>query len=304
MDLVSNIRENFSKGFFGKAMRIHCLPEEYPAWTVKGDHWVGIFVPVDHWFPFSEQFAQVGISTSRNVIVDGRPLSVVMLTCGDMYYRDAFASICSDFVDPGADGSRRRELIESPESWWSNWKLLIGNVSASIAAYDTFGELLALEYVLKNEGNASWSGAENATHDIETDQCSFEVKSTVQRYGYEVQISSVYQLNHPEDKPLWLFYIRLEPSSLGRSIDELAADIVSYGYDGSLLERALARKKLELGRPSRRLKYKVLEWKKYAVNDEFPIVNEASFKGDTLPRNIIRFNYTVDLSGISGENLL
>ena len=304
MDLVSRIRDNFSKGFFGKAMRIQDLPEEYPAWTFKGDHWFGLFVPVDHWFPFSEQFAQVGIKTSRNVIIDGNPVNVIMLTCGDLFYRDAFATICSDFADPGADGSRRKDLLDNPELWWANWKLLIGNVSAGNAVYDTFGELLALKYVLDHEGNASWSGAENATHDIETDHCSFEVKSTVQRYGYEVQISSIYQLNHPEDKPLWLFFIRLESSALGHSIDELAAELVSSGYDANLLEEALKRKKLELGRPARREKYKVLEWKKYTVDASFPCVNEFSFKGDTLPGNIIRFNYTVDLSGVPGENMM
>ena len=33
-------------------------------------------------------------------------------------------------------------------------------------------------------------------------------------------------------------------------------------------------------------------------------VTEESFKNDRVPENIIKFTYTVDLSGVHGENLL
>lgn len=36
MDLVERIKDNFSKGYFGKAMDIQELPNEHPAWTLKG----------------------------------------------------------------------------------------------------------------------------------------------------------------------------------------------------------------------------------------------------------------------------
>ena len=42
----------------------------------------------------------------------------------------------------------------------------------------------------------------------------------------------------------------------------------------------------------------------FEVNDEFPKVTEESFKNDRVPENIIKFTYTVDLSGVHGENLL
>ena len=89
------------------------------------------------------------------------------------------------------------------------------NVMSDKNPYDVLGELLVLEKMFKSGKEPVWSGVEHGTHDIETDTCSIEVKSTTQRYGYEVTINSVYQMHSADRKPLFLDFLRFELSKLG-----------------------------------------------------------------------------------------
>lgn len=302
MEIVERIKDNFNRGFFGKSMIIPELPQEYPAWTLKQNTWIGVAVPVDTYVPFSEQFAQVKICTVQNVQIGDKTYDILMLQCFSMDARNEFASMCKQFVDPGTNGQLRKELISDPSGCWKRWKEMLGNVVSNKHPYDTLGELLVLEKYLSEGKDPRWSGIEHATHDIETGDFSVEVKSTTSRYGYEVTISSVYQLHPAPNKPLYLSFLRFERSGLGRSINEVASSLKRLGYNSDALEVALKKAGLEEGRVARNEKYKILEWKQYLVDDDFPVITESSFKHDRLPQNIVRFTYTVDLSGITGQN--
>lgn len=303
MDLIERIKRNFNKGYFNKAMSIDGLHESYPAWTLKQAEWVGVAVPLDSDISFSEAFSSVRIRTEHGAVINGIKYNLLLLTCSEMEYRNEFATICSQFVDPGADGSKRIHLIHSPETWWNHWKFLLGNVSTTKEAYPIIGELIAVEWLLKQGIPVRWSGIERATHDIETSTGSYEIKSTTARYGYEVTISSLYQLRKA-GKTLDLIFCRFERSMLGRSLDDLVSSLVSLGFPKDALEHTLKNEGLEPGRPARNLKYKLIEMKKYSVNDSFPTVTEFSFKNDRIPEGVIKFTYTIDLSGLPSENLL
>ena len=304
MGIVEQIKKNFNSGYFDMAMRIDGLAPAYPAWTVKQNEWIGVAVPMESFQPFSEQFSHVRIHSEENVLIDGVRFDLLMLTSADMETRNEFALVCSDFVSPGENGKLRFALTSDPASWWKNWKHLMGNVSSDQMVYDTLGELLTVERLLQDGHSTVWSGAEGASHDIETADCSIEVKTTNQRYGYEATINSIYQMVPVEGKPLYLSFIRVEPSIHGKSIDDVVNSLISLGYAAADLEEALERKKLEKGRPARAEKYKIIEWKRYPVNEKFPAITEESFKDNRLPEGIVRLRYTVDLSGLPGENLL
>ena len=162
--------------------------------------------------------------------------------------------------------------------------------------------MIVVEQQLLAGKNPVWAGIDHATNDVEMDDSSIEVKSTVTRYGYEVTISSLYQMRPPEGKSLSLAFLRFEKSVLGRSIDDVANSLKTHGYDAIALERALTKAGLEEGRVARNQKYKILEWKLYPVDETFPSVTESSFKNDRLPPSIVRFTYTVDLSGVTGQS--
>lgn len=304
MDLVERIKDNFSKGYFGKAMDIQELPNEHPAWTLKGNGWVGVAVPVETYIPFSEQFSQVRICTEANVQIGSRTYDLLLLQCFTMQSRNEFALMCAHFVEPGKDGNFRRELTISPEAWWKRWKEMLGNISSDKSSYDVMGELLVLERLIQSGENPRWSGVERATHDIELDTYGIEVKSTVARYGYEITVSSIYQMRPSMDRPLNLDFIRFEKSVQGRSLDDIARSLKELGYDADSLESALDKAGLESGCVARNIKYKVIEWKRYPVDKDFPCITEASFKDDRMPPHILKITYTLDLAGINGSNQL
>ena len=303
MDLIENIKKNFNKGYFNKAMSIEGLPVDHPAWTLKQQNWVGVAVPLASKISFSEAFSNVRIRTEHGAIINGITYDLLLLTCSEMEYRNEFATICSQFVDPGSDGTKRNQLVRSPETWWNHWKFLLGNVSTTTEAYPIIGELMVAEKLLSSGIAVKWSGIERGTHDLETGNRSYEVKSTTARYGYEVTISSVYQLRKAGEN-LDLVFCRFEKSSLGRSLDDLVTSLISLGFRKDILEKALQKENLEPGRPARNQKYKLLEMKKYSVDDAFPSITEECFKNDRLPKGIIKFTYTIDLSGLPSENLL
>lgn len=301
MEIIESIKENFSKGYFKKAMNIQGLPADYPAWTIKQDNWYGVAVKLDRKVVFNERFSTAHIWTSENAMIGDLTADLLLLTCSDVDLRNEFAVICSQFVATNEDGTERKKLISQPEEWWSNWKSLIGNSQSDPEVYSKLGELIVVEKLLQEGKRPKWSGVESATHDVELDDRSYEVKSTIKRYGYEVEISSIYQMKRAGEV-LELVFFRFERSQLGRSLDELVESIVTLGYSRNKIETALTKAGLEKGRIARSVRYKILEMRVFSVDDGFPALTLDSFVGGQLPQNVVRVKYTVDLSGVTSKS--
>jgi len=156
-----------------------------------------------------------------------------------------------------------------------------------------------LKHVLSFDPTSKWTASDSGTHDIESDSHSYEVKSTIIRYGALLSISSQFQLLAP--KPLDLYFIRVEESPVGVSINDIAAELISIGYDEYLLENQLAKAHFEKGSSDRDRKYSLLEKRVYNVDEKFPKITEESFKGDVIPPAIVEIRYKVDLDGVPYE---
>jgi len=300
-DLLKEIQDNLNRGFTKKAMSITCLPAEYPAWTVKQENWVGVVIPMKKYLEFSEDFANAHILCVEELEITGKPMSALLLTCDDIKLRNSFATICEQFVDPGDNGENRKKLTGNPEEWWKEWKDLLGNKSTNQEAYSTIGELLVLERLLQKGETAKWGGPAGAVHDIECLDKSFEVKSTTQRYGYNVEISSVYQMD-PAGRPLNLAFCRFEESSEGKTLNEIVNEVATLGYPIDEIERELKRKGLGKGKTARKIRYKLLEMKVFPVNELFPAITPASFAGGGIPSGVIKFRYEINLDGLDFSN--
>ena len=303
MDLVETIKNNFNKGFFGKAMQIDGLPAEFPAWTIKQSGWYGVAVRMDNYIEFSEHFSSARIWCSKDFIINNHESPYLFLTCSDVSLRNEFATICGEFVHTSEDGTQRHELISDPVKWWDSWKSLIGNTQTSQDTYSIIGELTVMEFLLLNGKKPIWSGIERASHDIELSDKDYEVKSTIRRYSYDVDISSIFQLSSG-NKPLDLVFLRFEPTKHGRSLDDLVESLVSNGYSKKDLETSLERNNLERGCVARAKRYNLLETRVYHVDESFPAITPTSFVGGQLPPGITRFNYSVDLSGLQSYSSL
>ena len=299
MNTIDIIKHNFNKGYFNKGMLITSMPDEYPAWTIKNDDWYGVAVPIATGYSFSERFSRARIWTS-NAEIEGQSFCLLILSCEGNELRNEFALVCAQFVEPGKDGCERRALIEHPELWWNRWKILLGNRDINSDVYPIIGELITVEKLLERGLSPRWSGIESATHDVELPNISYEVKSTTARYGYEVEISSIFQLN--SEKPLTLVFYRFEKSLTGISLNDVVSRLSELGYPEDKIEASLCRKGLEKGCTARDVHFKMLEMKAFSVDNDFPKLTLDSFSGGALPAHIKKVKYTLDLTGLEGSN--
>ena len=148
--------------------------------------------------------------------------------------------------------------------------------------------MMVLDNLYVNDNTIEWTAVNAGSHDIEGYESSYEVKSTVKRYGATITIAGQHQLQSL--KRLQLYFCRLEQSKSGISINDMKDKLVADGYDKDKIEQQLYQLGYERGASIREEKYK--------VDDKFPKITKASFKDDRIPESVIQITYTIDLDGL------
>lgn len=295
MSLLQEIREGFASLRTNGAMAIRDLPSDYPAYIIRLADGYGVAIEVDRSMEVSERFNSCRLKTQL-LGLGGANSNFLILSSAFEEYRYEFASLCAEFVAPGVNGTNRSNLLEDPYTWWERWKELVGNTNREQRVYNVIAEMLVLEHKMKTDKTTEWAATRMGTHDIECAEESCEVKSTVKRYGADIVISGQHQLRHI--KRLFLYFCRMEESLEGVSINEMKERLIECGYDEGKLEVEIERQGFERGANIRNKKYKLLEKRKYEVDDSFPQITQANFKGERYPDAITHIEYTVDLDGI------
>ena len=295
MQLVDEIREGFASIKKNGAREISSLPKEYLSFVIRTSDGYGVAIEVDDKLELSERFNSCRFYTYK-LGIEGKVKNYLLLSSAFEDYRYEFASICAEFIEPGESGVNRSSILADPFKWWSRWKELIGNTSRDQRVYNVIAEMAVLNEKFKADPSAEWTALRSGSHDIECKNESYEVKSTIQRYGAYITISGQHQLEHI--KPLWICFYRMEESQEGVSINDMMNKLISIGYDANKLEVEIERQGFEKGASIRNKKYKVLEQRKYAVDDSFPRIVKESFKDDKYPDAITHIEYTIDLDAI------
>ncbi len=226
----------------------------------------------------------------------------LFLGCRILKLRHEFASLCCEFLEPGPNYIYRKELLKDPLSWWKKWKDLIGNSITEKNVYCVIAEMMTLDLLFRNNKDVSWLAAIAGVRDIEANNETIEVKSTIQRSGYEATISSSFQLD--SQKPLSLYFFRMEKNDRdGYSIEDLYNILLSHGYNSEKLIKELANQGIDLSNHISKIKYKCLELIKYKVDEDFPKIVDSSFVGGQKPKGINTITYSIDLNVVPGQKL-
>ncbi|MBP3966251.1 PD-(D/E)XK motif protein [Paenibacillus lignilyticus] len=304
MDVLSEIRKYFAEVKNDRAMKITSLEDNFPAWVLKHDGWYGVGIPLlDPNLLISEKFSNVKL-WSQNITIGDKEIPLLLLTSTAESLRLEFSSVCAQFIDPGINGFERERLIANPTEWWGKWKMLLGNSVQEKSVYSILGEMLAFEQLIIEGKTPIWSALTQSTHDIETETGSYEVKSTIVRYGATVTINSQFQLQLQQTAgtELKLIFCRFEQSEIGISVSDVVERLASRGIDKKQLNLGLEKYDLEEGCSARNEKYKLLEIRKYSIDNSFPSITANSFVDSKIPEAIREINYKIDLIGISYEN--
>lgn len=294
MGILEEIREYFASTQNG-AREIKTLPKEYSAMVIRDNEGYGVAIEFDDIRDISEKFANSRLF-SRTLAIGGIEKKYLILSCMLDSLRYEFATVCAQFVEPGIDGMDRKNLMSEPLEWWKKWRELMGNTISNKEAYSVIAEMMVLDDLYTQDNTVEWTAVNSGSHDIEGNESSYEVKSTVKRYGATITISGQHQLQSL--KRLQLYFCRLEQSRTGISINDMKDRLVADGYDKDKIEQQLYQLGYERGASIREEKYKVLEKRKYEVDDTFPKITKASFKDDHIPESITQITYTIDLDGL------
>ena len=289
--IIDEIRMHFASQIQG-IRPLSTLSKSYEAYSFRQGFEYGVAIQIDSNKEIYEESAQITIKTLNNM---GK--QYIALACCDEGFRNEFAKFGAYFVIPGENGENRKMVVGAPLKWWNGWIGMLGNHVGIKNTYDTIAEMIALEELYVKDKNIAWTASQAGSHDIESNAASYEVKSTLKKSETTVTISSQFQLDSV--KPLQLWFFRMEASEQGLSINDMKRNLVSVGYDETLIESQLSDRGFMPGSSLRDKKYVLLEKRKFIVDDNFPRIVESSFKNDVYPKNIIKILYTIDLEGLN-----
>lgn len=297
---MNNVIDELGEFFATKQqgmMELNSIDPEYPAKAIREGELYGVVIPYDNHEPIAERFANAQIH-SRFINTDRSSDCYLALTCVSDSLRNEFATVCAQFVEPGRNGIARKSIINDPLQWWNNWRKLLGNADVEQQTYSVIGEMEALYHLYSNDKSVKWAASHSGTQDIENATESYEVKSSIRKYETQVTISSQNQLKKDNNRRLYLYFCRLEKSIQGDSINDMAGKLKSIGYPSGELELQLDHMGFEYGSSARNDKYRVIERRKYTVDEKFPVISDKSFVDGKMPEHVCKITYTIDLNGI------
>ena len=191
------------------------------------------------------------------------------------------------------------------QDWCDGWKTLMGNRYSESRAYDVLAELLVYGYLLDSGVAPIWEGPIKSNHDFRCNRFDLEVKSTVIRTGaLIVEASNIYQFKK-SNQPLKLAVCRLEEATNGSiSIDDVKQSICKFGIHSEELNEMIEWAGIITSQASSKRFNLTHPIAIYAVDDDFPSLNENDFKNDKIPKNIVNIRYSIDLESLDPCDLI
>ena len=294
--LKNEIRSVFNLIEGDKFYILTALPNEYKGYVVSDSSYKGVGIEVDQKHKdFKYSFENIKLFVKEKS-TNGRIFYMLELVTDQSFDIDKFSNLCLDFLEPGDQGEKRELIENNPQDWVDEWKLLIGNKATESNIYPYLGELIVLKMLLEDGEDAIQTT--QGSHDIETPTSNIEVKTTVMRYQSLIQIHSKYQLQKLNANPLYLYFVRLEESISGISINSILDDLSKLNYNISGIKNKINT----LNSNIRAKNYKINEIRKYVIDDNFPKITDDTFVGGQIPNNISGIVYTIDLDGLPYEN--
>jgi len=293
MDLQEEIYIDIIYNAGPSAISIRSLEKKAEAFSFKNKKEYGVFFEIPEKMNVHESFSGIDLYSASFTLESREISSCLILSCSIAGQEEKFSHLCTNFVD----SANRETIIKEPYLWWDDWKKLLGNINRNKKAYDILGEMITLNYMIVDNQEPSWEG-EKAVVDIIGKTYDCEVKSTIIRNAYAAEISSRFQLDK-RTNGLALMLCVFEKSPAGTSIEDMIAVLEKNGMNRIIIESKLNSIGLDKGRSARNEKYRLIEMRKYDVNDQFPIITNKSFKNDIIPIGVTSIRYTVDLSSVN-----
>lgn len=234
---------------------------------------------------------------------DGVLSTFLDIACLKAALFDVFATIAAEMLDAVRREGRDPDAvcIRVLDRWRSLLNAAPSDAPAREKLVGLFGELQHLLRLaaLGTHALRSWSGPEKAVQDFRAPGISLEVKGTLKRAGWSVEINGIEQLQAPAGADLFLSVWKLElDDANGVSVPQLAEQVVAAGVDAAELYERLTRVGLAPAHlaAARESRFRIVEHRVWQVSDEFPRLVAASFVAGALPLGVSSLTYVLDLT--------
>jgi len=240
--------------------------------------------------------------TRKTISIAGRSIVVLELLCSTLELDSVFAKLVSDIANRIGDGGSAIASIESAVADFR--RLLQREYRKQIdveKAMGVVGELITLDRLSRINPDAwqAWSGPTGSEHDFFRNSRTLEVKATGHLHEPVVEISSLDQLQEPENGNLHLIHhvFSIDPEG-PLSVPGLYQEILRRGADEIGFARLLELNGFDVNHPDdwEEHRFSLRDSGFYRVSEDFPRLLKASFSDGDLPRGVSHVTYRINLS--------
>ena len=264
-----------------------------------------LLLPVSEEAPVEEDRTSAGVHVLDNRWeYEGKSQRYVDVECRKPHLSELFSVIVLDILAE-LDDSQAPDVVAREAL--ARWRELLRRDPSALPSVaqltGIFGELTVLhELVSLNHSLVpAWKGPQGHRHDIVTEAGAVEVKSTIRRSDWTVEIHGLDQLDPPASGALLLVVLRVEQHpSTGRSVPDLADAITEKGGNRELLLEKLeqAGVRQDMLSALRTIRFVNRERRSYHVTEDFPRLSRNLLVSGDAPPEVVEVDYRLDLNAV------
>jgi hypothetical protein len=244
----------------------------------------------------------------ETVTVDSRICRIVSIKLGVGEFNEIFSSFADFLVEDLFTDSTLLGSLLDVELKISKWSDFFTNTNSLVSRESILGLIGELHFIDEWLDGSSldyrcWSGPSGDSKDFRGPNLDVEVKVSGSKAGPLVhKISSINQLQPHEERPLYLFSLRV---SLGLNYSQTFEGLVEKIRRSELFSRdlssaayfseALAKFNIPNGIPSHFSTFEILESKVFQVDENFPRIRKETLSN--IPE-ITSLQYNLDLTSV------
>lgn len=237
-----------------------------------------------------------------NYSSNGQVYRFLDLECGNDELNKVFAEVVDEILVRIESG---QSVIQAANSTIEDFRRLLlppDNAEVTNARISgLIGELIVLNRLLDKSSQAGslWLGPLGDRHDFRVSNHSLEVKSTIRLGNNIVDISSIEQLEIPQDGDLHLIHFTLERVPRGLlSVSALAEEAIRKSNDPKKIRTLLELLGCSDIHSSKwnAVAFRLEQERVYAVTEDFPRLAPSMLEAGSLRDGIVALSYQIDIA--------
>lgn len=266
-----------------------------------------LLVPIDSFTISLRDYETKGVSLAERILQRrGRQQRYLSIRCEERTLERQFALLADDLVRAlGEDGGHPVDAcVDVLERWRS---LLFGGTGRLLEVGQLAGLLQELHLVEQlcehsvSDAEAYWDSTRHSRHDFRSDHAAVEVKATLHREQFLIEIHGLHQLEPESTSKLYLLAAQFEQVNVGGdSVPEAIIRVQRRGFSLPRLEQSLSIRGYshEHAETYSNVRFAELNSRLMVVGDGMPRVVPDAFRDPEVARRLSGVRYSFDANAV------